>query len=443
MPADLLAIEVDKELPTETEVVIIGGGIIGVATAYELARKGVQAIVLEKGVIADEQSSRNWGWCRKQNRDEREIPLIKYSLTRWAEISDEIGKDISFRATGITYVSDAEADVAQWDAWNAMAKAYEMDCRMLSAKEARQLAHGTEKAWIGGATSPTDGRAEPGLAVPILAEAARQLGVKIYQYCAARGIELTNGRVTGVHTEKGFVKCNAAVCAGGAWSSLFLRRMGLSLPQASVYSTALRTGPAPGFLKGNLSVPGLAVRRRLDGGYTLGLGGRGRVEITPQGLLYAPKFLGMFKERHQGLKIRLGKSFFQGPEAMYGKWSFDEPSPFERYRILPSRAEPSLIVSAEQVMKQTFPELRDVKIQESWSGLIDNTPDGIPVISPVENIAGLIVSSGYSGHGFGIGLGAGRLTADLVTNDQPVVDATAFRFSRLIDGSKLEKPGMM
>lgn len=443
MPADLLTIEVDQQLPTETDVVIVGGGIIGIATAYELAKKGVRAIVVEKGIIADEQSSRNWGWCRKQNRDEKEIPLIKYSLMRWAEISEEIGADISFRATGVTYVSDKESDIAKWEAWNKMAKPYGMDCRMLSAQEAQQLAYGTEKAWIGGETSPSDGRAEPGIATTRLAEAARKLGVKIFQFCAARGVEVTNGQVSGVYTEKGFVKCSSVVCAGGAWSSLFLRRMGLSLPQASVYSTAFRTEEAPEFLKGNLSVPGLAIRRRLDGGYTLGLAAQGRMDVTPQGLRYAFKFLKMLQERRGNLKIGIGKTFFQGPEAFYGKWSFDEKSPFERYRKLSLEPDPTLVHRLMSVLEETFPLLKGVKVKEAWSGLIDSTPDGIPVISKVDEIRGLVVSSGYSGHGFGIGLGAGRLTADLVANDNPIVDATPFRFARLVDGSKIQRPGMM
>src|SRR5690625_4331319 len=104
-------------LPHTVDVIIIGAGIAGVATAYELIQKGVSVLLLEKGCIAGEQSSRNWGWCRKQNRDEREIPLIKYSLRRWANLNKELRKDSSFRQTGITYISDNKTDIQKWEKW--------------------------------------------------------------------------------------------------------------------------------------------------------------------------------------------------------------------------------------------------------------------------------------------------------------------------------------
>ncbi|MDY3330462.1 MAG: FAD-binding oxidoreductase, partial [Pelistega sp.] len=130
-------------------------------------------------------------------------------------------------------------------------------------------------------------------------------------------------------------------------------------------------------------------------------------------------------------------------EAFYGNWAYDKPSPFEKYRYLSLEADPSLVKQLIGVLEETFPLLKGIKVKEAWSGLIDSTPDGIPVISTVDQIKGLIISSGYSGHGFGLGLGAGRLTADLVNNDTPVVDADPFKFSRLIDGSKIQRPGMM
>lgn len=443
MSSDLMLIETDTQIPSQIDVVVVGAGVIGVATAYELARKGLQVIVLEKGRVAAEQSSRNWGWVRKQNRDEREIPLIKYSLERWGEVSAEIEQDISFRRTGITYVSDSTQDVAQWEAWCKMARAYNLDSQMLNAKQANEKVPNTAKNWIGGVHSPTDGRAEPSLAVPILTQAARKIGVRVVQHCAVRGIDTQNKSVCGVYTEKGYIKTSAVVCAAGAWASLFLKPLNHSFPQASVYSTALRTEPMKEITNGNISVPGVTLRRRIDGGYTLGLAGRGRVDITPQGLRYALNFLPTFQERRSGLKISLGKTFFHGPQAWYRRWSYEKPSPFEKTRVLDLNAEPSLVDDATKVLVDTFPELSGVKIAETWAGLIDSTPDGIPIISTVDAISGLVISAGYSGHGFGIGLGAGRLTADLVANDKCIVAPHEFRYSRFFDGTKIRRPGMM
>ncbi len=94
-------------------------------------------------------------------------------------------------------------------------------------------------------------------------------------------------------------------------------------------------------------------------------------------------------------------------------------------------------------MRREYPALVNVRAVQAWGGMIDSTPDAIPVISPVESLPGLVVSAGYSGHGFGIGPGAGRLAADLVTGDTPVVDPTPYRYARLVDGSGLKAPGMM
>jgi glycine/D-amino acid oxidase-like deaminating enzyme len=431
----------DEKLPASAGIVVIGAGIAGVTAAYYLSKKGHSVALLEKGVVGGEQSSRNWGWCRQQHRDLRELPLAMKSLETWDGLNQEIGAETGFRRTGLLYVTTRPADFAQWEEWTLKAREYQMHSRILSPAEAKAMTPGSVPEWIGGIHSPTDGRAEPSLAAPAIAEAARRRGVTIHQNCAARGLHVEAGRVAGVVTERGLIRASAVLCAGGAWSSLFCRRHGVRLPQAGVRSTSFSTKPAPQITDGGLSLPDVTLRRRLDGGYTVGLGGRGLVELSPQGLIYARDFWPTLKKRWSGVTMGIGRSFFDGPES-FASWSLDAASPFERHRTLDPAADATLVQRGLARIAEQYPVLKGLEVERSWGGLIDSTPDGIPVISAVDPLPGLFLSTGFTGHGFGIGPGAGRLAADIVAGDPPIVDPHPFRYSRMIDGSDLGAPGM-
>ena len=112
-------VEADAVQPKRADMVVIGGGIVGVSTAYALAQKGISVVLCEKGQIAGEQSSRNWGWVRKTGRDEREIPLIAESLRMWEGMNEAVGAETGFRACGILYTSQTEADDAYHEDWLA------------------------------------------------------------------------------------------------------------------------------------------------------------------------------------------------------------------------------------------------------------------------------------------------------------------------------------
>ncbi len=432
----------DARMPAAADVVIIGGGIAGVSAAWHLARKGHSVALVEKGQVGAEQSGRNWGWVRQQNRDERELPLIKHSLELWGELNEAIGADTGFRRTGVLYVTDRQADLDDWERWVTLARGYQVHSTMLTAAQAREMTPGCDKPWLGGVHSPTDGKGEPTMAAPVLAEAARRLGVSLHQNCAARALETQGGKVSGVITEHGTIRTSRVLCAGGAWSSMFCRHHGISLPQAGVRGTAFATTAAPEVTGGGLSSPRWVIRRRLDGGYTVAMRGHGRLELTPQGLRYTRNFLPLFRTRlGVGVKIRIGRSFLEGPEAL-ARWQPDGPSPFERIRVLDPEPEQDVIEYALKELVADFPALAGIRAHHAWAGWIDNTPDAIPVISAVESLPGFYLATGFSGHGFGIGPGAGRLAADLVAGDTPVVDPAPFRYSRLIDGSHLP-PGPM
>ena len=431
----------DDKLPSAVDVVVVGAGIAGCAASYFLAKKGHSVALLDKGVVAGEQSSRNWGWCRQQHRDLRELPLAMKSLEIWGDLNRGVEAETGFRRSGLLYVTTRPDDLAQWETWTLKARDYQMHSHILSPAEAKAKTPGSTGEWIGGVHSPNDGRAEPSLAAPAIAEAARRHGATIHQNCAVRGLDIEAGKVTGVITERGRIRARAVLCAGGAWSALLCRRHGVRLPQASVRSTSFATKTAPQVTEGGLSMPDVTIRRRLDGGYTVGLGGRGRVDLSPQTLLYAREFLPTLKKRWDGVTLGIGRSFFDGPES-FANWAFDRVSPFERHRTLDPEADPKLVEQGLTKLAEHYPALKGLEVARSWGGLIDSTPDGIPVISAVDPLPGLFISTGYTGHGFGIGPGAGRLAADIVAGDPPIVDPAPYRYSRMIDGTDLGEPGI-
>jgi glycine/D-amino acid oxidase-like deaminating enzyme len=301
---------------------------------------------------------------------------------------------------------------------------------------------GNSRTWIGGVHSPTDGRAEPEFAAPALARAAQRLGAVIVQNCAARELETSGGHVSGVVTEMGLIRTNAVLVAGGAWSGMFLRHHGIRFLQACVKSSSFYTVPAVAVTEGGVAMEDVTIRRRVDGGYTVGLSGLGQLQITPYGLLQGRDFWRTFQVRRKGLTYAIGRQFFEGPEAIC-RWSADGISPFERIRILDPTPEPRLIAHGIARLVATYPALAGIRPAEAWGGMVDSTPDAIPVVSSIASHRGLFVSSGFSGHGFGIGPAAGVLAADLICGDKPCVDPTPYCYQRMIDGTDLGKPGML
>ena len=172
----------DTSLPAEVDVVVIGGGIIGVSTAIYLSEKGLRVALCEKGHIAGEQSSRNWGWVRVTHRDMREFELAIESLKLWRTLDEKLGIQTGFNQCGILYMSGNDEKMAEHRAW--LHKARELagdafDTREVDSKTVASLLPGASKSFVGGLYTPGDGRAEPQRAAPAMANALRRRGVKV------------------------------------------------------------------------------------------------------------------------------------------------------------------------------------------------------------------------------------------------------------------------
>ncbi len=424
----------DPDMPAEADVVIIGGGIIGTSAALFLAKRGVKVVLCEKGHIAGEQSSRNWGWVRKARRDPREIPLIVESLRQWERMNETIGDETGFRTTGIAFAAENDADVARYETWLDHARPFQIDARMISGAEMEKHVPGNNGRWKTALYCATDGRAEPQKAAPAIARAAQKAGAVILTDCAVRGLDRAGGRVSAVVTERGRIRTTTAVLAGGAWSRRFLRDLDVTLPQLKVRASVMRTAPIEGGPEAAFWFEGAAYRKRLDGGYSIANGYVNVVPIVPDSFRFLKDFWPAFQSEKKALKLRVDARFTQ-EMAEARSVPLDQVSPYEKTRVLDPPPDRKFNRDALAKLTQAFPAFAQARVVQEWAGMIDVTPDAVPVISPVDAVPGLIVATGFSGHGFGIGPGAGRLVADLATGATPVVDPHDFRLSRYSDGS--------
>jgi glycine/D-amino acid oxidase-like deaminating enzyme len=344
-------------------------------------------------------------------------------------MNERTGRETGFRQPGVMYLCENEQEVAAQETWLDEARLYQVDSRLLRGQDLEAVLPGAEARFVAGLHTPTDGRAEPAHAAPAIAEAARDHGARIFTNCAVRGIDLHNGRLVGVITERGRIRCDAAVLAGGAWSRLFAGNAGLDLPQLKVLGSVFRTEPLTGGPEITAAGSVFAFRKRLDGGYSIARRNANTAELTPDHFrLLSDFFPRLLASRHE-IRLRLGSRTWQELRTAR-HWSLDQTTPFEAVRVLDPKPKQGVLAEARMVLSRAFPAFANLRVAESWAGLMDVTPDAVPVIDEVKRIPGFFIATGFSGHGFGIGPGAGRLMADLVAGDAPVVDAKPFRLDR-------------
>jgi glycine/D-amino acid oxidase-like deaminating enzyme len=262
------------------------------------------------------------------------------------------------------------------------------------------------------------------------------MGVNILTSCAVRGIETAAGKISAVLTEHGRIITPVVLCAAGAWSSMFCRSVGISVPQLKVRGTVARTASAERILNGAVFDEKIGIRRRQDGGYTIAHGAILDHGITPSTLRFTSKFIPALTQEFKTLRLSLGKDFI---DELFTptRWSLNDVSPFEKQRVLNPPPNPRALKKLRAVLDRTFPQLAGIEFVETWAGMVDTSPDVVPIICEADSLPGFNIATGFSGHGFGIGPGAGKAIAGMLTGTDTGIDLSEFRLSRFFDGTPI------
>lgn len=413
-----------------TDVVVIGGGIVGTSAAWYLAKRGLKPLLLEKGRIAGEQSSRNWGFVRQQGRDPFEVPLMMECNRMWQQLEKELNADLGWRMGGNLKIADNPTTMARYEGWLDVARQFQLRTRAVTPKEIAEIIPGISGSFVGGIFTENDGQADPEKVTDAFAAAARQGGAEICPGEAALEIVTEAGRIAGVRSEKRFVRCDKVIVAAGAWSARLLRPLGIDLPQLPIRASVTLTEPLRPITDCGVWSPHVGFRQRPNGAVNMADGKTDHF-LSPDSLHYMKAFWAGLQSNRGDVALKFGKPFFDG---LIDKIRGEPPSIYTKMRVLDPAPNEDRNANALAAFKALFPDLGPVKVARSWAGMIDMTPDMIPVIDAPGTPPGLVIATGMSGHGFGMGPITGQIAAELATDGRTAHDISGFRLARFRDG---------
>jgi glycine/D-amino acid oxidase-like deaminating enzyme len=418
----------------DADVVVVGAGIVGCATAYFLARRGVRVVVVERGAVPGEQSRKNWGFVRQQGRDPIELPLVMEANRLWRGLERELGADIEWVQGGNLALAADEQRLARFEEWLPVAREFGLDTHLLRARDLEAVIPGLAGGWVGGMHTPADGHADPEKTTDAFARAAVSHGASLHLDCAVQGITTRAGAVGSVVTEHGEIRTPTVVCAAGAWSARLARSLGLDLPQRWVRGTVARTTPAPAVSPCAVWGPGVAFRQRRDGSFTIAAGGSLDHDITLDSLRQLRFFLPNYWKNRALFRFHVGRPLLASLTAtLPGSAARRRPLVWDRDLEPPPN--PGKVRRSLAELQRVLPSLPPLGIERRWAGYIDTSPDLVPILGQVPSLGGFLLATGFSGHGFAMGPIAGRLVSELIVDGKPSLDITAFRFSRFAEGA--------
>jgi glycine/D-amino acid oxidase-like deaminating enzyme len=372
------------ELPSRASVVIIGGGVMGLSTAYHLAHAGVADVVLvEKSEFGSGSTCKAAGGVRAQFSDAVNIELGARSLKAFETFKATFDQEIDLHRVGYLFLLEKPEHVEAFEKNVALQNEMGVPSRLIDVPEAKALSPliSTE-GLLAAAYSPTDGHCTPESVVNGYAGAARRAGARLVRNCAVTAIDSSGGALTRVVTDKGAIATDAVICTAGAWSKDLGAMVGVDLPVEPLRRQILTTEPIPG----------------LD-------------PLLPFTIDFSTSFY--FHGEGQGLLLGMS-----------------DPHETPGFKLTVSD---EWLAGLGDAIERRAPDISEVGLRAGWAGLYEMTPDHNALVGEAEGVSRFLYATGFSGHGFLMGPAIGEVMRDLYLGRNPVVDVsslTATRFAR-------------
>lgn len=374
------------------EIVIIGGGIIGCSTAYQLARRGLRdVLVLERNTVGSGSTSRAAGGIRVQFSTPVHIQFSLLSMQVWERFKEEFGVDVDYRRWGYLFLAGDEAELETYRKTAALQRSFGGEVEIIGPDMVAQIVPGLRTDdLLGAAWGPKDGFADPNTACQGMAATARRLGVEIAEGVDVTGIEVEGGRVVGVSTSAGRIATERVLNASGPWAGRTAALVGIDLPLMPINRQNFLTRPSA----------------------------------------QMPHELPLIINTGRGLSMRR-----EGPGTIsLSVVDDDQPSTLE-----PSTDEGFLAKVLPKAIHR-LPALEDAPLVRSYGGILEHTPDKHPILDRAPDLAGFWMACGFSGHGFQHSPIVGQVMAELILDGRAgTVDISPLRFSRFAEGKLNEE----
>ncbi len=413
------------------DVAIIGGGIIGCSTAWNLAKAGVRVALFERATVASEQSSRAWGFIRQQGRHEAELPLAVEAKREWESLTQQYGRGATgYTQGGILVPAETADDEERVHHGIELARQFGLSTRVVDRAGIAELIPQLAGNWRSALFTSDDAHGDPPNSTRTIADAAREAGAKIYENVPVLEVETSGGRISGVVTLNGRCAAGTVLIAGGAGARALALKLGHNLPIQMVTSSVGATTQSQPFTGIAMWGPRVAYRPNVDGSFTLGNGYRGLgadYNITPASFSNLRHFLPAYKRNWRLLRLTIGGDFISQARAMLSAEAAARPLP--EPRVNTSKVQRNLAA-----FQQLYPHLSGMSLSRTWAGRIDLTPDVIPIIDQPDKNRSLFVAAGFSGHGFALGPSVGKQLSEWIVKGNPSLDLTKFRLSRFEEG---------